>query len=102
MGRFVSRVLPDKSVEGIPSNDNGFDVEGLAVSGNRVFLGLRGPVLAGGPSFSKCASPTRRPACWHSRVSARRRLLGVPDTALDLAVAIRIPRCTRHGSAVMP
>ncbi len=31
----------------IPGKDNGFDVEGLAVSGNRVFLGLRGPVLRG-------------------------------------------------------
>ena len=47
VGRFVPRVLPDKSVEGIPSKDNGFDVEGLAVSGNRVFVGLRGPVLRG-------------------------------------------------------
>jgi hypothetical protein len=34
-------------VDGIPSKDNGLDVEGLAVSGNRVFLGLRGPVLRG-------------------------------------------------------
>ena len=40
VGRFVPRVLPDKSVEGIPSKDNGFDVEGLAVSGNRIFLRL--------------------------------------------------------------
>ena len=47
VGRFVPRVLPDKSVEGIPSKDNGFDVEGLAVSGNRIFMGLRGPVLRG-------------------------------------------------------
>jgi hypothetical protein len=31
----------------IPSKDNGFDIEGLAVSGQRVFLGLRGPVLRG-------------------------------------------------------
>ena len=32
---------------GIPGKDNGFDIEGLAVSGGRVFLGLRGPVLRG-------------------------------------------------------
>ncbi len=32
---------------GIPSKENGFDVEGLDVCGNRVFLGLRGPVLRG-------------------------------------------------------
>lgn len=32
---------------GVPGKDNGFDVEGLAVSGDRVFLGVRGPVLRG-------------------------------------------------------
>ncbi|MHC8314693.1 DUF3616 domain-containing protein [Pseudomonas sp. LB3P31] len=31
----------------IPGKDNGFDVEGLAVIGSRLLLGLRGPVLRG-------------------------------------------------------
>ncbi|MEP9319646.1 DUF3616 domain-containing protein [Pseudomonas sp. LABIM340] len=31
----------------IPGKDNGFDIEGLAVAGNRLFVGLRGPVLRG-------------------------------------------------------
>ncbi|MGY1743628.1 MULTISPECIES: DUF3616 domain-containing protein [unclassified Blastococcus] len=31
----------------IPGKDNGLDVEGVAVSGDRVYLGLRGPVLRG-------------------------------------------------------
>ena len=31
----------------IPSKENGFDIEGLAARGNRVWLGLRGPVLRG-------------------------------------------------------
>ncbi|MEU7892046.1 DUF3616 domain-containing protein [Nonomuraea sp. NPDC049152] len=31
----------------IPGKDNGLDVEGIAVLGERVFLGLRGPVLRG-------------------------------------------------------
>ena len=31
----------------IPGSDNGFDVEGIAVRGDRVFVGLRGPVLRG-------------------------------------------------------
>ncbi|HAG82554.1 MAG TPA: DUF3616 domain-containing protein [Cyanobacteria bacterium UBA12227] len=31
----------------LPSKENGFDIEGLAVCGNRVFLGFRGPVLRG-------------------------------------------------------
>ncbi|MBK8908866.1 MAG: DUF3616 domain-containing protein [Rhodospirillales bacterium] len=32
---------------GVPCKENGFDVEGLAVRGRRVYLGLRGPVLRG-------------------------------------------------------
>lgn len=32
---------------GIPGKDNGFDIEGLAVNGRRLLLGLRGPVLRG-------------------------------------------------------
>ncbi|NEM99482.1 DUF3616 domain-containing protein [Pontibacter burrus] len=31
----------------LPGKDNGFDIEGLATKGNRLFLGLRGPVLRG-------------------------------------------------------
>jgi hypothetical protein len=39
LGGFLSFPLPCK--------ENGFDIEGLAVYENRVFLGLRGPVLGG-------------------------------------------------------
>jgi len=35
----------------IPSKDNGFDLEGLAVKGDTVYLGLRGPVLRGWASI---------------------------------------------------
>jgi hypothetical protein len=31
----------------IPGKDNGFDIEGLAAHGSRIFIGLRGPVLRG-------------------------------------------------------
>jgi len=31
----------------IPGKDNGFDIEGLATHNNRLYLGLRGPVLRG-------------------------------------------------------
>jgi Protein of unknown function (DUF3616) len=31
----------------LPGKDNGFDIEGIAVAGEKVFLGLRGPVLRG-------------------------------------------------------
>jgi hypothetical protein len=31
----------------IPCKENGLDIEGIAVRGNRIFLGLRGPVLRG-------------------------------------------------------
>ncbi|HEX6143240.1 MAG TPA: DUF3616 domain-containing protein [Geminicoccaceae bacterium] len=37
IGRFMS----------VPAKENGFDIEGIAVKGDRVFLGLRGPVLRG-------------------------------------------------------
>lgn len=37
LGRFI----------GIPGKDNGFDIEGLTVIDNKIFLGLRGPVLRG-------------------------------------------------------
>ena len=37
LGRFLS----------IPCKENGFDIEGLEAHGDRVFLGLRGPVLGG-------------------------------------------------------
>ena len=36
-----------RSFLAIPGKDNGFDIEGLAVAGERLFLGLRGPVLRG-------------------------------------------------------
>jgi hypothetical protein len=32
---------------GIPGKDNGFDIEGIAVYQDKIFLGLRGPVLRG-------------------------------------------------------
>ena len=31
----------------VPGKDNGFDIEGLAVAGDKLFLGLRGPALRG-------------------------------------------------------
>lgn len=31
----------------LPGKDNGFDIEGIAVRGERIFIGLRGPVLRG-------------------------------------------------------
>ncbi len=35
------------SFVGLPAKENGFDIEGLAVRGDEVLLGLRGPVLRG-------------------------------------------------------
>ncbi|MGC1954983.1 MAG: DUF3616 domain-containing protein [Gammaproteobacteria bacterium] len=35
----------------LPSKDNGLDIEGLAASHDRLFLGLRGPVLRGAASI---------------------------------------------------
>ena len=47
----LSRVIgEDKHLKGfmhLPGKENGFDIEGIAVVGDRIFLGLRGPVLVG-------------------------------------------------------
>lgn len=34
-------------ISGIPSKDNGLDIEGMAICNGRILLGLRGPVLRG-------------------------------------------------------
>jgi hypothetical protein len=48
---LLTRALTDDPHFGpymvIPGKDNGFDIEGLAVDGARLLLGLRGPVLRG-------------------------------------------------------
>jgi Protein of unknown function (DUF3616) len=48
---LLTRALADDPHFGpymaIPGKDNGFDIEGLAVDGRRLLLGLRGPVLRG-------------------------------------------------------
>jgi hypothetical protein len=45
----------------LPSKENGFDIEGLAVRGNRVFLGFRGPVLRGWAIILEIAVEEREP-----------------------------------------
>jgi hypothetical protein len=44
----------------IPGKDNGFDIEGLAVNGKRLLLGLRGPVLRGWSALLEIAVEARR------------------------------------------
>jgi hypothetical protein len=43
----------------IPGKDNGFDIEGLAADGNRLLLGLRGPVLRGWTALLEVAVEAR-------------------------------------------
>jgi hypothetical protein len=43
----------------IPGKDNGFDIEGLAVDGRRLLLGLRGPVLRGWAALLEIAIEAR-------------------------------------------
>ena len=43
----------------IPGKDNGLDIEGLAVDGNRLLLGLRGPVLRGWSALVEIAVEPR-------------------------------------------
>ncbi|MCU0538156.1 MAG: DUF3616 domain-containing protein [Hydrococcus sp. Prado102] len=44
-GSFLSNSSPQTIA--LPGKDNGFDIEGLVVRGNRILIGLRGPVLRG-------------------------------------------------------
>jgi Protein of unknown function (DUF3616) len=52
-GNLLTEVLQDDPhlgsflISRIPGKENGFDIEGLAVDRNRLFLGLRGPVING-------------------------------------------------------
>ena len=50
-GNLLTQALADDRHFGpylaIPGKDNGFDIEGLAVDGHRLLIGLRGPVLRG-------------------------------------------------------
>ena len=52
----------------IPAKENGFDVEGLAVRGDRIWLGLRGPVLRGHAVVLDLAIAEKAPG----RLKARR------------------------------
>lgn len=77
----------------IPAKENGFDVEGLAVRGSRIWLGLRGPVLRGHAVVLELEIAEKAPG----RLKARRidgerryrkhlldtRGLGIRDMRLD-------------------
>lgn len=44
---FLTLNPDDQAKTPLPGKDNGLDIEGIAVRDNRIFLGLRGPVLRG-------------------------------------------------------
>ena len=60
---LLTRALADDPHFGpyraIPGKDNGFDIEGLAVDGHRLLLGLRGPVLRGWSALLEIAVEAR-------------------------------------------
>ena len=60
---LLTRLLADDPHFGpymaIPGKDNGLDIEGLAVDGNRLLLGLRGPVLRGWSALIEIAIEAR-------------------------------------------
>jgi hypothetical protein len=60
---LLTRTLADDQHFGpymaIPGKDNGFDIEGLAVDGSRLFIGLRGPVLRGWSALLEIAVEAR-------------------------------------------
>ncbi|MEY3253397.1 MAG: hypothetical protein RL227_2370 [Pseudomonadota bacterium] len=62
-GNLLTKALADDPHFGpymaIPGKDNGFDIEGLAVDGRRLLLGLRGPVLRGWSALLEVAIELR-------------------------------------------
>jgi Protein of unknown function (DUF3616) len=62
-GNLLTRALAEDPHFGpylvIPGKENGFDIEGLAVDGNRLLLGLRGPVLRGWSALLEIAVERR-------------------------------------------
>jgi Protein of unknown function (DUF3616) len=62
-GNMLTHALADDAHFGpylaIPGKDNGFDIEGLAVDGRRLLLGLRGPVLRGWSGLLEIAIEVR-------------------------------------------
>jgi hypothetical protein len=46
----------------VPGKDNGFDIEGLAVQDDRIFMGLRGPVLRGWAGILEVSVSDEEPA----------------------------------------
>lgn len=65
----------------LPSKDNGLDIEGLAVRDDRLFLGLRGPVLRGWALILQCRWKIKDDALSLGKVNGERRYL---IHALDL------------------
>ena len=45
----------------VPAKENGFDIEGIAAHGDRVFLGMRGPVLRGWAVVLELAVEEKKP-----------------------------------------
>lgn len=78
---------------GIPAKENGLDIEGIAVRGDRVWLGLRGPVLRGHAMVLEVQMGLDRqghlkPARIDGRRRYRKHLIdtggaGIRDLALD-------------------
>jgi len=67
----------------IAGKDNGFDIEGLAVDGQRLLLGLRGPVLRGWSGLLEIAVETRAGQLGLMPLDASGRLLRKHFLQLD-------------------
>jgi hypothetical protein len=85
LGCFVNATIPGK--------DNGFDIEGIAIYQNRLFLGLRGPVLRGWAIMLEIELETSTPELLKLKQIGQEQLykkhfihlngLGIRDLCLD-------------------
>jgi hypothetical protein len=58
----------------LPGKDNGFDIEGLAVAGDKIFLGIRGPVLRGWAGILEIAVKEDKPGYFALKKNADKTL----------------------------
>lgn len=112
--RYIAKDGLLKDFVALPSKDNGLDVEGLAARGDRVWLGLRGPVLRGHAVVLEMQMDDRgkhgmKPRRIDGRLRFRKHLLplggdGIRDMAVsgdDLILLAGTPLANDGRSAIL-
>jgi hypothetical protein len=83
--RFFADDSKDDDKKAIPGKDNGLDIEGLAVAGpNRLFIGLRGPVLRGWAAIFELQFDEKTTPAPEGKIAERLQLQQIHKTFVRL------------------